>query len=532
MSLIFISICLWFLLLWLGQFGPRVNVPKCLRGGGGGGSPETTTTYAYQIYAPHQSISPDHPIYCYDAYGILVYTIEPHDSRMNYGTGMYNVPGSAQNTVVESISTATYRVRYSTDHIVIDYANACFYISEALISKPTSVTVWATFQYATQFTASNDTGKIIDGNWSTQMQTIFYAQPPAGYRYAILDLGTVKDIQAIDLIGGYFKPTYDTKFDCKYKATLQYSNDNINYYNISTDTNKFEMSSATGISFDEDKLGYAFSARYILVILEEVEKINYSKSSILVTGTSYRTEVVDGQMITVPVYGNYAQLVSAGIINEEEPNHAEVGDTIILREGLYAVSLTEASAYSDITIKAEAFLIPTTTAIDVNSSGDIDVISTDGFDDAGTAYIGLNVNNSFTYTSKTATSFVGVVVAPGATLVEGDYITQTIETDTTLYDYNGLLPKLGDRVYKKNQTKTEYLYTPAELKYLAKEYLKEFVKNHGKIQAEVMFAPYIKLFQTVNVTDAYNGINNARYFVESLSYKANTTSLTLARYPG
>lgn len=514
MSIILLSFVCWLLLLWLGTLGPRSTVPLFKRGGGGGGSVETTTTYAYQISAPHQSINPNYPIYCYDAYGILVYTIEPNNSTMNYGTGIYTVPGSAQNTTIESIATATYHVSYSTDDIEIDYENACFYFSQSLVNKPTSVTIWGTFEYYTQFTAANDTGKIIDGNWNTNMQTVFYAEPPAGYRYAILDFGTETPIQAIDLVGGFFKPTDDVKFDCKYKATLKYSNDNVNYYDIGSDTHKFEMSSGESKSFEEDKLGYGFSARYILVELEEVDKINYSKSSIIVTSD------------------NYAQLVSSGIIDESENNHAEVGDTIILREGLYAVSLTEASAYSDIVLKSEAFLIPTTAVTDVNTAGDIEVLSTDGFSDSGTAYIGLNQAYSFTYTGKTATSFTGVDLSSGISISIDDYVTQTIETDTTLYDYNFLLPKLGDRIYKKNQTKTEYLYTSDNLNYLAKEYLKEYVKNHGKIQAEVMFAPYIKLFQTVSVTDTYNRLNNVRYFVESISYRANTTSLVLARYPG
>lgn len=514
MMLLLLSIVCWAFILWSGTTGPRILVPSSIRGGGGGGTPETTTTYHYQISAPHQSINPNYPIYCYDAYGTLVYTISANDPNMNYGTGTYTVPGSAQNALIESISTASYKVSYSTDDITIDYENAEFYFNERLVSKPTSVTMWATFQYYTQFTAANDTGKIIDGNWDTQMQTVFYAEPPAGYQYAILDLGVVREIQTIDLIGGYFRPTEDVKFDCKYKATLKYSLDNITYYDIGKDTNSFSIEAANAVTFDEEKLGSGFRARYIQIVLEEVEKINYSKSSILVTDS------------------NYGQLVASNIIDEGENNHAEVGDTIILREGLYAVALTEASAYSDIVLKAESFLIPMTQVVDVVSGGRIDVLSTDGFPESGTAYIALDSTKSFTYTSKTATSFLGVDLASGANIFTDDYITKSIETDTTLYDYSNLLPKLGDRVYKKNQSGTEYLYTQADLNYLSKEYLKEFVKNHGKIQAEVLFAPYLKMSHTVTVTDLYNGINNVRYFIENISYKQGSSSITLARFPG
>ena len=480
---------------------------------GGGSKPETKTYYAYQLSLPHQSLSPDRPIYAYDAYGELVYTIEPNNPYIDYGTGVYTVPGTSQNTIIESISSASYYVKYSAEDVSVDYENAEFSINNTLISKPTSVTVWATFEYYTQFTASNDTGKIIDGDWSTQMQTIFYAPPPQSYQYAILDLGVERYIQTIDLIGGYFRPTEDVKFNCKYNATLKYSLDNITYYDIGTDTHNFTMDSGSSVTFDEDKLGVDFTARYIQVVLESVDKINYSKSSIIVAST------------------NYQQLVDAGIINESENNHAEVGDTIILREGLYAVALTEASAYSDIILKAECLLIPTTVGISLVSTT-LTVESTSGFTASGTAYIDLDASKSFTYTGITATQFLGVSLHSGATFTTQDYITQTIEDDSTLYDYNGLLPKMGDRIFKKNQSKEEYLYTETDLAYLSKAYLREFVKNHGKLQAEVLFAPYLKLGQTVSVTDTFGKLTNDRYFIETITYKPNNVSATLARYPG
>jgi adenosine deaminase len=87
-------------------------------------------------------------------------------------------------------------------------------------------------------------------------------------------------------------------------------------------------------------------------------------------------------------------------------------------------------------------------------------------------------------------------------------------------------------MYKKDQSKTEYLYTITDLNYLSKSYLKEYVKNHGKIRAEVVFAPYLRMGQTISVTDPYNNLSNVRYFIETVSHNANSTSLVLARYPG
>lgn len=509
-------IFLFGILCWLFLFktfnNERVNIPYKIRGGGGGGV-STTTYYNYQLQLAHQSIDPNYPIYVYDAYGVLVYTVEPHSSSMNYGTGIFTVPGSSQNTTIESVSTATYQVSYSTDDINIDYENAVFYLNESLVPKPTSVTVWGTFQYFTTFTAANDTGKIIDGNWNTQMQTVFYAPPPQDYQYAILDLGSIKDVQALDLVCGYFKPSDDVKFNVKYNATLRYSLDNINYFDIGTDLSNFEMTSGKAVSFEEDKIGIGFQTRYVMILLESVDKINYSKSSVIVTSS------------------NYQQLVDAGLINPNDTSHAIVGDILVIREGLYAVSLTEASAYSDIVLKAEGLLIPTTIGRSL-SSNTLTVDSTDGFDASGTAYLNKDATKWFTYTGKTATTFTGVNLESGISFTVGQYVTKSIETDSTLYDTEILLPKLGDRIYKKNQANTKFLYTQADLNYLSKEYLKEYVKNHSKVQIELLYAPYLKIGQTVAITDPYEGLTSVRHFIETINYKPNSTSITIARYPG
>ena len=106
MIYILVSLLCWFFIFYLNQFGKKVAVPYRIRGGGGG-DVETNTYYAYQLSLPHQSLSPDKPIYCYDAYGELVYTVEPNNPHADYGLGLYSVPGTAQNTIIESISTAS-----------------------------------------------------------------------------------------------------------------------------------------------------------------------------------------------------------------------------------------------------------------------------------------------------------------------------------------------------------------------------------------------------------------------------------------
>ena len=52
------------------------------------------------------------------------------------------------------------------------------------------------------------------------------------------------------------------------------------------------------------------------------------------------------------------------------------------------------------------------------------------------------------------------------------------------------------------------------------------------MKATVMYAPYLRVGQTVSVTDTYNNKSDVKYFIESIkSGNGNTSSLTLARYP-
>lgn len=452
--------------------------------GGKGEDPTTTTTsfYYYKIYLAHQNIEPSQTITVYDLNGIAQYTVNPYDSRMDYGRGIYTVPGDQQNSMIETLSTATYWVMYSTDALDIDYDNVRFKINENILPAPEEADVTATFEYYTVFTAADGTQSIMDGRWDTQVQTEFFAQPPAGYEYAILDLGQTRAIQAIDVIAGYYKPDEHSKFDIDIRVTLEYSTDNENYYELSDETHSVSLVGGQSVSFEEKDLGVGLEARYIKVILENVKRIEY-------------------------------------------------GD-----KGIYPVAFTEVSMYSDVVLKSEATLIDTCTlTADVNpGETTINVDSTYGFTDPDsgeteTAYIADA--GYFTYTGLTSTSFVGVTLDSGVTGSDGGYVYQSEESDTTLYDKENLIRKMGDRVYKGIKTSGEYLYTQEELDNLSKNYLEEFYKNHTKISCNVMYAPYLKVGQTVSVTDTYNNISNGRYFIESVKNNSGNFNLVLAKYP-
>jgi len=522
--IILLSLLSWSYLLSHSHKHPILGVPREIRGGGGG-EVSSHTYYYYRIKMPHTSLDPSKSIIFYDAYGVEIYTLAPYSEYMDYGMGIVNVPGSEKNLTVESIATATYYVFYSTDNIIIDYEKAEFKIAKKLIKVPAQAVVKATYQYYSVVTIFTDVASVIDGRYDTQVQTIFYGEPPTGYNYAIIDLGAVKTIQALDILTGFFKPDENRKFNVNFKATIQYSLNGTDYYDISDKTNTFSLSGGESKSFEEEDLGVGFTARYLKLLLENVDKIEYSSTKVTVSDT------------------NRQQLIDYGTIDSDTDN----GTIVTIQSGVWVVALTEISAFDNIVMKSEAKLIPRTLlsqAISIES-GDVsgsypttvNVDSTTGFDDVEsgytykTAYI-LNDDgtyDAFTYTGLTATSFTGVTGLAESHSVD-DAVVQEIAGDTTIYDYNTLRPKLGDRLYKANKVDDNTLYSQSQLDYVAKEYLKEFVKNHTKIQVEVLYSPHLNVGDTIRVIDSFSGIDR-NYFIESIKDSNGFYTLVLSYYP-
>lgn len=496
MTFIILSILFWWLLSLYAYNHPVKLISN--KNYGGGGSTEVTshTYYYYRIKFPHNSIDPSQSIIFYDAYGTIVYTLPPYYQFMNYGEGILAIPGTEQNVTIESISTATYYVFYSSDDLVIDYEKAEFKISKSIIKSTANTDVKGTFEYLSIITPFKDVASIIDGRWDTQVQTEFFSPPPTGYNYAILDLGSVKTIQALDIVSGFYKPDDIRRYDVDFTITIQYSLDGTNYYDISDKTHSIQFTGGQSKSFEEEDLGVGFTARYLKILLQNVKRIDYSslKDS---TGT-------------------------------------------IIREGIYVVAFTEVAAYDNIIIKSEATLIPTTELTqDINLSGlvsgsfpsTINVKDTTGFSSSGTAYIYNSDGSfdSFTYTGKGGSFFYGVS-GLGEDHTNGDMVVQSVEADSTLYDYDGLRPKLGDRIYKVNKVNDGLLFNQTQLDYVAKKYLYEFMKNHSKASIEVMYSPHIEIGQTLQVIDADHAINT-KYFIEEIKDNNGSYTLTIARYP-
>jgi hypothetical protein len=461
------------------------------------GTPTITVRqyWYYSIRFAHTSIDATQTITLYDAVGLPVLTIPPGSGGMNYSAGIYTVPGTERNSTVESISTASYTVFYSLAGIIIDTETVRFSISKQLVPSKDFAIVAATFQYWTAVTPFDNVGDIIDGRFDTQVQTEFYAEPPNGLPYAIIDLGQEYNLQAIDFIAGFYKPDNIRKYDINFTATLLYSLDNITYYHISPETQNISFTGGSSKKFEEKDLGVDFTTRYLRLDLESVKKLE----------NQVRLTITD---VSTPV-------------------------------NIWAVAFTEISAYDNVILKGEAKLTPTnelTTAITLASSSGtypttVDVLSTAGFTDpesgeTATAYI---EEDSFTYTGITATSFVGVEGLSTSHSI-GARVSQELESDSIMYDTKYLLPKLGDRLYKENRISDTLLFNQTQLNNVSMAFLQEFYKNHDKIKVDIIFAPYLNVGDTVSVTDVYNNKLADLYFIESISFTNGEYSLVLARY--
>jgi hypothetical protein len=373
---------------------------------------------------------------------------------------------------------------YSTDDLQIDFSNVQFKINRRLIPVVTEAIVHATFEYSTVATPIENAVACFDGRWDTQTQTIFYAKPPQGFVYGIVDLGEIKDIQLIDIIAGFFKPDTDgrRKYEMTNYITLKYSLDNRTYNDIASDTTNFALTSGKTKTFDEQVLGEGFQARYFKIIIEDLEKLEYTE------------------------------------------------------KGLWALSLVEIKAYNDIVLRGECKLIPTTalTSVYTGSMSTLNVTSTAMFiSGSGFAYInsGAGVSTSrFWYSGKTATSFTGVTGAASmGYYTAGTKVYDYEETSTSLYDADNLLDKLYDVVYK-NTTVNEYLDDQTLVNLRAKDWLTEALKNHTKLDVELLYAPHLLIGHTVALNDPYNRVTS-NYFVERKSTTNAGTSITVARYP-
>ena len=131
----------------------------------------------------------------------------------------------------------------------------------------------------------NSLGNLLDGRWDTQAEVAFADDPGSGMPLAILDLKQEYDIQAIDIVAGfYLDPIGESeimrRFDINFAFSIEYSTDGTTYYTISDATHNIKLSGGESISLEEDDLGVGLSARYLKLVLEDVEKLEIGEKGI------------------------------------------------------------------------------------------------------------------------------------------------------------------------------------------------------------------------------------------------------------
>lgn len=374
----------------------------------------------YWIYFSHSEIDPDQPITLYNSAGVVLKTLSANDSNMNYGEGYYfrNV-GEGDAKWIQNVSTASYYIRYSTGKLEILWNEGKFKIHTSMFSSGREDLVTATFTYSAIYTAPGGIERLIDGRYTTQVQTEFSSKPSSGFVWAIIDLGSAKEADAIDLIGGFFYPDNDhpsRRFNTTGWFTLQYSPDDVDnvndatFYDLTQEARNFKLEGGESKSLERNELGSSFELRYIKIIVEDLEEISYN-------------------------------------------------------DGIYVIAFSELAIYKDVVLSESAYL-----------TSDI-----------------------------------------------------SLDDDNHLYDVDGLLNSIGDKLYKVAVINEE-LSNLTKVKRRAKALLREFTKNNTTMTGTIVYAPHYGVGQTLSVVDNKNNIND-NYFIESIANNNGVVSLGLARYP-
>ncbi len=448
--------------------------------------------------------------------------------------------------------------------------------------------VTATFKYRTLLGRFDSPLALRDGDPRTEAQLAWVHQTPLkGQTIFIVDFGSLKKIQAIDIIAGRYFPfkAIDSQMalDCQFKLTMKASKSAgaatliANATTFSTNAILSETvnvkagqlagfpTSGTGY-IGSDAFQYTGIQRKVSVIL-----FTGNPSRPLTLGTIVdRFTGVTGLSEDHFVVNNAYELITSEPLSEVSAGTSNFslksGDNVSFESEqlgedfecrllafvvesvekveiskgtlAYPISIASLNVYADILYEAKATLTPTTrlTASVLPLGASLFVESTVLFPAQGTGYIGLD---RFTYTGKTPTSFTGVQGIDEAHPVTSFITQENIwdENSPTIGDPNGLLSEFGDRVYKDRQVQKDVV-DPKYLKLRAKQMLAEFYKNHHKVRIDNVFAPYTYLGQTMRLVDPYwiqlttEWFTIERnYFIEAISCNNGKYSLDVSFYP-
>lgn len=192
------------------------------------------------------------------------------------------------------ISTADYVIITDSDDIQILTDRGEFLIRDTVFGRilgdrskdkgtfdsPES-TVDASYHFAIAIPpiSPDNASNMLKSSPRAQTQMEYVQEPPPGTVFTTIDLGSLKDIDGIDLVVGYFQPADDStglkKFDVGFKLSLTHSIDNVDYFPLAESSLNIDLSTGGNYILNEDELGLDFQTRYIRMTLEHVNRLDY-----------------------------------------------------------------------------------------------------------------------------------------------------------------------------------------------------------------------------------------------------------------
>lgn len=514
---------------------------------------EYWTQYIRYNFA-HRNIDRNHNIVVYQGNGTPnpIFTngiILPNNSSMNYEEGSFTFgPISPSdigaNPTIRDAASADYWIHWSSSDLIIDFEKGEFKISTKIVSDEAKdlISVTADFEYKSIVESIYNADYIKDGRWDTQAQTVFWTKPASGFIFFRLDLGDTYKIQIIDLVAGFFRPDENSKIrlDMTNTYTLQYSLDNITYYDICKKAIKFSLGAGEAISLEIEDLGEDFKARYFQIKVIEMSEITYRGGCWVVAFTDfacYSQSILIGEAKLTP----YTELSSFSTDNDpiiyvDDTSTFDSSGTAYIENDVFSYTAKTATSFtgcSTVTthvagsrvsqklqsVGADTYL----TAICAVAATTLTVDDTSDFAVQGIAFV---EEDEFTYTALTATSFTGC----SGLLAHGKFA--KVIQNPLVYDTASLL-KMKDKVYKDTAI-NEYLSTQEKISNRAYNWLREFIKDHSKCSAQTLFGPHLRPGMTIQVEDSTNNISS-RYFIEAISVNASKTghptTITMSKYP-
>jgi len=379
-------------------------------------------------------------------------------------------------------ATATYRVQYSEDDYSLSPATddhpPTFYINPLRLPESTDNQVAASFSYSSKI--NTDTAKfsrLIDGFYNTACQTDWAAQPLLGMPYFTVELGSLKDIDAIDITAGFYYPAEASgggrKFDFSDTFSVLASDDGENYRYICSELTKFTLGSGETLQVDKSSFGENYQASHLRLIIEEAGKIEYGSGRWAVS------------IVEFAVWENLELIGEAKLLGREDGGYCTVvGDVLTDTTKSWATS-----------------------------------------EQVG-RYVVDKVGNVFLVTSSTPTT----ITLDGEPFA-GQYAIFTRKSvNNEVYDVNGLLDKAGDKLHKITEV-NKYLTTQEKVDDRAELILREDIKNHTKATIS-LFDGDFNIGQTVELTDPWtkniNDVENV--FIEAISFSDRGGELTVGKY--